>query len=161
MEQGREALFFYASRKFTAGNRLFTNCAGKNMENFLFPEGISKKRNFMVSEEQTARYLGSGRSDVLATPALVAWMEAVAQEIVDDVLPTDWQSVGNYIELRHSAMVPVGSTVEIQAVLSRVDEKELIFAVSAFDESGIISEGIHKRTFSRTAVLKRLLKRKK
>ena len=40
MEQGREALFFYASRKFTAGNRLFTNCAGKNMENFLFPEGI-------------------------------------------------------------------------------------------------------------------------
>ena len=131
------------------------------MENFLFPEGISKKRNFIVSEEQTARYLGSGRSDVLATPALVAWMEAVAQEIVDDVLPTDWQSVGNYIELRHSAMVPVGSTVEIQAVLSRVDEKELIFAVSAFDESGIISEGIHKSTFSRTAVLKRLLKRKK
>ena len=52
------------------------------MENFLFPEGISKKRNFIVSEEQTARYLGSGRSDVLATPALVAWMEAVAQEIV-------------------------------------------------------------------------------
>ena len=89
MEQGREALFFYTSRKFTAGNRLFTNCAGKNMENFLFPEGISKKRNFIVSEEQTARYLGSGRSDVLAT------------------------------------------------------------------------EGIHKRTFSRTAVLKRLLKRKK
>ena len=115
------------------------------MGNFLFPEGILKKRSFIVSEEQTARYLGSGKSDVLATPALVAWMEAVAQEIVDDVLPTDWQSVGNYIELRHSAMVPVGSTVEIQAVLSRVDEKELIFAVSAFDESGIISEGRNRR----------------
>lgn len=131
------------------------------MENFLFREGMARKRSVVVSKEQTARYLGSGKNDILGTPALVALMEAVAQEIVDDILPQDWQSVGNYMELQHSAMVPVGATVEIQAVLFRVDGRELTFKVRALDGSGTVSEGIHKRTFSRTVVLERLLKRKK
>lgn len=131
------------------------------MKDFLFREGMQETMEFVVSEKQTARYLGSGKSDILATPALVMLMEAVSQKIIDNVVPDSWQSVGSYIELRHDVMTPCGAKVEIQAVLSRIDGRELMFMVSAWDESGMISRGIHKRILSRTEVLKRLLERKK
>lgn len=130
------------------------------MDGFSFTGNMTEKMVFTVSKEQTASYLGSGKSDVLATPALVALVEATAQKIVDEAVPSDWQSVGNYIALEHNAMTPVGMKVEIEVVLSGMDGRELTFAVCARDEKEVISEGIHKRILSRTDVLNRLLKRK-
>ena len=132
-----------------------------NPEKFLFARGMSEEMELIVGEEQTARYWGSGRSDILATPVLVALMEAAAQKIVENNLPQDWQSIGTCVELRHHSMTPVGMKVRIHAVLTHIDEKELLFEISAFVESEKIAEGIHKRIISRTEVLKRLLRRKK
>lgn len=130
------------------------------MEDFSFTRNMTENMVFTVSGEQTARSLGSGKSDVLATPALVALVEATAQRIVDKAVPTEWQSVGNYIALEHNGMTPVGMKVEIEVVLSGMDGRELTFAVRASDEKEVIMEGIHKRVLSRTDVLNRLLKRK-
>lgn len=132
-----------------------------NPKNFFLVQGATEKTELIVTEEQTARYWGSGKSDILATPALVAVMEAAAQKIVDGGLPESWQSIGTYIGLTHSSVTPVGAKVSIHAVLTYIDGKELTFEISAFDESGIIAEGSHKRIISRTEVLKRLLRKKK
>lgn len=130
------------------------------MDGFSFTENMTEKLVFTVSEEQTARALGSGKSDILATPALVALVEATAQKIVDRAAPSNWQSVGSYIALEHNAMTPVGMEVEIEVVLSGMEGRELTFTVSARDEKEMISVGTHKRVLSRTDVLNRLLKRK-
>ena len=130
-------------------------------ENFFLASGMAEKMELIVTEEQTARYLGSGKSDILATPALVALVEAVAQKIVDRGLAENWQSVGTYIGLKHNSMTPVGRKIRIHVILTDIDEKELTFEIKAFDDSGMIAEGSHKRIISRTEVLKRLLGRKK
>ena len=130
-------------------------------ENRHLEEGMSETMVVTVSEKQTARYLGSGKSDILATPALVALMEAVSQRIVERGVPADCESIGTAIELQHDAMTPIGSEVEVCAVLQRIEGKELSFEISASDASGSIAKGHHKRVVARTAILKRLLRKKK
>ena len=129
-------------------------------ENWHLEEGMAESMKLTVSEGQTARYLGSGKSEILGTPALVALMEAVAQRIVEQGVPPEYESIGTGIELRHDAMTPVGAEVEIRAVLQRIEGKELSFEISASDASGTIAKGHHKRIVSRTAILKRLLRKK-
>ena len=128
--------------------------------NWQLEEGMTESMTVTVSETQTARYMGSGKSEILATPALVALMEAVSQRIVERGVPADCESIGTGIELRHDAMTPVGAEVLVRAFLRRIEGKELSFEISASDASGTIAKGRHKRVVTRTAILKRLMKKK-
>lgn len=123
--------------------------------------GMSAERTVTVLPEQTAQAMGSGRSPVLATPALVALMEGTAQQIVDDHMPADWESVGIGISLTHEAMTPVGMQVTVRAELTAIEGKELKFAVYAEDGQGLAGQGEHKRTLARSRTLARMLRRKK
>ena len=115
---------------------------------------------FTVGEKDTAKYYGSGKSEILATPALVRYMEATAQKIVDTGIPHDWQSIGTFFSVEHNSATPAGLDVEIHAILVSIDDKDLTFEISAFDNSGRIATGIHKRIVTKTATLERLLKKK-
>lgn len=123
-------------------------------------EGLSSKMEFIVNENDTAKSCGSGKSAILATPVLVKYMEAAAQKIVDMGIPSDWQSIGTSIHIEHSSATPVGAGVEIRVCLVSVDGKNLSFEISAFDSSGQIASGLHKRVVTKTATLERLLKKK-
>ncbi len=124
-------------------------------------KGLAAKMGFTVGEKDTAKYCGSGKSEILATPALVRYMEAVAQKIVDGGIPSDWQSIGTFISVEHNSATPAGLDIEIHAVLVSVNDKDLSFEISAFDNSGQIASGIHRRIVTKTATLERLLKKKK
>ncbi|WP_278540759.1 thioesterase family protein [Oxalobacter formigenes] len=123
-------------------------------------KGLSAKMEFTVGEKDTAKYYGSGKSEILATPALVRYMEATAQKIVDTGIPHDWQSIGTFFSVEHNSATPAGFDVEIHAILVSIDDKDLTFEISAFDNSGRIATGIHKRIVTKTATLERLLKKK-
>lgn len=158
MKQGHSALFFYLYRKrviLTVNRRM-----DMSEKKWRLEEGMTETMTLTVSERQTAQYLGSGKSEILATPALVALMEIASQRIVERGIPPDCESVGTGIELGHDAMTPIGAEIEIRAILRRIDGKELFFELSASDASGTIAKGVHKRVVTRTAILKRLLKRK-
>ena len=122
--------------------------------------GMVVETRITVTETQTAQHMGSGRRQVLATPALVALMEAAAQEMVDANVPEGWESVGIGIELAHDAMTPVGMRVAIRAELVQFDGKEAVFDVSAQDEQGSIGHGRHRRRLARTRTLERMMQRK-
>ncbi len=128
---------------------------------FRLENGLSAEMEFTVAENDTAKYCGSGKSDILATPVLVKYMEATAQEIVERGIPSDWQSIGTLISVEHSSATPVGMNVEVRALLVNVGDKDLSFEISAFDNSGEIAKGIHKRIIAKTSTLERLLKKKK
>ncbi len=88
-------------------------------------------RTFVVEPADTAAALGSGDLEVLATPRLLAWMEAVTVAAVAGAIKTDETSVGTRVELEHVAATRVGSTVEVTADLVAADGRLLRFAVAA------------------------------
>jgi fluoroacetyl-CoA thioesterase len=107
--------------------------------------GLVGQSEVFVQEDNTARHLGSGNVDVLATPEMVRLMEKAAVAAVDRLLPDGYRTVGVEVDVRHLAATPVGMKVRVQAKLIAVEGRKLTFRVEAFDEAEKIGEGEHKR----------------
>jgi len=91
---------------------------------------------FEVSDADTARALGSGEVDVLATPRLLAWCEAATVAALAGQLTAENTSVGSRVRLEHLAATPVGGAVAVTAELEHQDGRLVRFAVSAVDRAG-------------------------
>ena len=122
--------------------------------------GLTGKAAIIVDETRTAQKMGSGRMPVFATPAMVALMEAAAQNAVDPVLPESQQTIGTHLDIRHDGATPVGMRAEAIAELVAVEGRILTFHIKVNDEHEMIGEGTHQRAISNTASFERLLRRK-
>src|SRR6185437_3823803 len=71
-----------------------------------------------VTEADSAIALGSGDVPVLATPRLIAWMEARTVQEAQPLLGEDQTSVGTAIRIEHLRATPIGGEVE-RAVVDR------------------------------------------
>jgi predicted thioesterase len=91
---------------------------------------------FLVTAEDTARALGSGDVEVLATPRLLAWCEAATVAALADQLTPENTSVGSRVRLDHLAATGVGGTTVVTAELEHQDGRLVRFAVSAVDRAG-------------------------
>jgi len=111
-----------------------------------------------VSDDMTAAALGSGRVAGLATPTMIALMEAAAIEAVEHGLPKGFSTVGTQVNVSHLAPTPVGMVVTARAVLEQVDGRRLRFAISADDEAGSIGRGTHERVIIELARLEERLR---
>lgn len=104
--------------------------------------------NYEVTDADTAVVLGSGDVPVLATPRLIAWMEAETVRAAVPFLEPGQTTVGTAIRIAHQRATPVGSRVEIMAKppLS-ADVRVLTFLVQATDSSGqLVAAGEIDRT---------------
>lgn len=99
----------------------------------------------LVEREDTAAEVGSGSLLVYATPCMVALMEGAACEAINTEIPEDKTSVGIELAISHMASTPVGMEVTAEAEVTAVDGNIITFSLTAFDESGKIGEGTHKR----------------
>jgi predicted thioesterase len=88
-----------------------------------------------VGVEDTARFVGSGDLDVLATPRLLALAEAATVAALDEAVPTGRTTVGTRVQLEHLRPTPVGETVTVAAALRRVDGRLLRFEVVVTDDA--------------------------
>jgi fluoroacetyl-CoA thioesterase len=95
----------------------------------------------VVSAEDTARALGSGDVDVLATPRLVALCEQAAAEAMRGQLATGQVSVGFRVEITHLVPVAVGSRVVATAAFERADGRRYCFNVTVTDRCGLVAAG--------------------
>lgn len=107
--------------------------------------GMKGQVSSYVEREDTAAEVGSGSLLVYATPCMVALMEGAACEAIAAALPEGKTSVGTALEIAHLAATPVGMDVSAEAEVIAVDGNVITFSVTAFDESGKIGEGTHKR----------------
>ena len=98
-----------------------------------------------VSREDTALEVGSGSLLVYATPCMVALMEGAACESIAEALAEGQTTVGTALNIEHISATPVGLEVRAEAVVTEVNGKVISFDVKAFDESGEIGRGTHKR----------------
>ena len=111
----------------------------------MLKEGVKGTQEIMVTEENTAKVMGSGALDVFATPAMIALMEKTAWESVQPYLEEGSGTVGTLMNVKHVAATPVGMEVTCETKLVEVDRKRLVFEVKAYDAAGVIGEGTHER----------------
>jgi fluoroacetyl-CoA thioesterase len=107
--------------------------------------GIKGREEVMVTEENTAKAMGSGTLDVFATPAMTALMEMTAWKSVAPFLEDGDGTVGTLLQITHDAPTPLGMKVFCESELLEIDGRRLVFHVAAFDEKGKIGEGRHER----------------
>lgn len=107
--------------------------------------GIKGKQEITVTKEQTAKVLGSGTLEVFATPAMIALMENTAYRSIEEYLEAGCGTVGTEMNVKHVSATPIGMKVICETELIEVDGRKLTFEVKAYDEAGIIGEGIHQR----------------
>lgn len=85
----------------------------------------------IVDEGDTAIAAGSGDLPVLATPAMVALMEAAACAALAGHLPFDHTSVGVHVDVTHLAPSAIGSAVSARARIVDIVGSRVTFEVSA------------------------------
>lgn len=107
--------------------------------------GIIGKQEIIVTEEKTAKAMGSGELNVFATPAMIALMENTAYTSVAGRLEAGQGTVGTLMNVQHVAATPVGMKVVCETELVEIDRRRLVFKVKASDEAGLIGEGTHER----------------
>ena len=112
--------------------------------------GMTGEVTTMAEREDTALEVGSGSLLVYATPCMVALMEGAACEAIASGLEETETSVGIELNVRHTAATPVGMEVRATAEVTEVDGKIITFSLRAFDESGEIGQGTHKRAVVNT-----------
>ncbi len=98
-----------------------------------------------VTEEKTAKAMGSGDLPVLATPAMIALMENAAMRCVADTLPEGITTVGTRMEVSHDRASAVGAEITARATLTERTERSFTFRVEAFEGEVQIGAGIHTR----------------
>jgi len=95
-----------------------------------------------VSENETAKFLGSGALDVYATPAMICHMELASFRLAEQL---GHQTVGTKVDVSHLRACKVGTEVTVTAELTEVDGRRLEYAVKAEDSKGLLGEGRHQR----------------
>jgi predicted thioesterase len=86
---------------------------------------------FTVTEDDTAITLGSGDVPVLATPRLLAWMEAATVAAAQSGLDPSSTTVGIEVWMRHRRASGVGAIVEVEVTDTIEQDRGLSFEVLA------------------------------
>jgi fluoroacetyl-CoA thioesterase len=86
---------------------------------------------FTVTDHDTAIALGSGDVPVLATPRLLAWMEAATVDASSSRVDETSTTVGVEVWMRHRRASPVGALVEVEVTEVTEQDRGLSFEVVA------------------------------
>lgn len=111
---------------------------------------FSKK--FVVGSKDTAKEIGSGDLDVLATPAMLAMVENTTKEYLHKELASEETSVGTLINAKHLRPSKVGATITVKVKVESQETSKINFSFDVFDEEEIVATGIHQRAVILTDV---------
>lgn len=97
---------------------------------------------YEVTETDTAAHVGSGDVPVLATPRLIAWLEAATVQAAAPFTGPGQTTVGTAVRIEHRRATDVGGTVDVTAQPAQPDGRRVTFRVQAVDGAGkVVAEG--------------------
>ena len=120
--------------------------------------GLVSFAQIVVAGTDTAIAMGSGDVPVLGTPRLLALAEAAAVAAIGPGLEPGLTSVGTGAALEHKRASPVGAEVVVEAELTEVDGRRLVFRFiarqkpppgSPDDEDSVVGAGTLERALVR------------
>lgn len=88
---------------------------------------------FTVTDADTATALGSGDVPVLATPRLLAWLEAATVAAAASRLDPSSTTVGIEVWMRHRRASVVGAVIEVSVTAVAETDRGLAFDVAAHE----------------------------
>jgi fluoroacetyl-CoA thioesterase len=91
-----------------------------------------------VTNDDTAAAVGSGDVPMLATPRLIAWLEAATVRVAAPFVSAGQTTVGTAVRIVHRRATPVGGSVEVVAEIQHRTGRRLTFVVQAVDGSGTV-----------------------
>lgn len=98
-----------------------------------------------VTDEMTAKRIGSAGAKILSTPNMLALMEAASIELAKNYLDDGMTTVGVEAHIRHLASTPVGMKVSATTTLRSIERRKIWFDIVVNDENGKCGEGSHLR----------------
>ena len=107
--------------------------------------GEKLEKTFDITDAMLANKVGSGMLPVLSTPSMISCMENTAAQLVQNDLQPGQGTVGYIVNIKHLAPTCEGQTFRVTATLTAINGKMLDFAVQAYDNSGLIGEGVDTR----------------
>jgi fluoroacetyl-CoA thioesterase len=93
--------------------------------------GLRATVRAVVTGADTAEAMGSGNLPVLATPRLLALAEAATVAAVAPQLADGLTTVGTAVSLEHRKASPLGAEIVVEAELTEVDGRRLVFGFIA------------------------------
>lgn len=99
----------------------------------------------VVTNEMSAKEVGSGSLQVLGTPWMVAIMERAACNCLAPFLEHGKSTVGAMLQITHDKPTPVGMEIRAEAEVTVVEGRKITLSLKAFDEKGQIGSGTHVR----------------
>lgn len=109
-------------------------------------------KTFIVKESETARKMGSGDLNVLATPAMIAMVENTAKEAIRRQLKETESSVGTFIETHHLRPSKVAAEITVTVLVIRHEGSKIDFSFEVFDGERLVGTGKHQRAVILTEV---------
>lgn len=101
-----------------------------------------------ITEADAAHNYGTKRlSNLFATPGFVAMVIEASVQMIDPKLSEGIISIGNEMGITHRKPTKVGETVTLELTIQEIHEEEgcIFIKFEAFDEVGLIGEGVHVR----------------
>jgi fluoroacetyl-CoA thioesterase len=93
--------------------------------------GLRSFVGITVADTDTATAMGSGDVPVLGTPRLLALAEAATVAAIRPRLEPGQTSVGTSAVMEHKRPSPIGAEVVVEAELTEVDDRRLVFSIRA------------------------------
>ncbi len=112
-----------------------------NFENI--KPGLTAERIFTVDEKHAVKFT---KVPVLSTPMMISLMEGVCKDLIQEVIPSGFITVGYEVHVKHKAGASVGSQIKTSCKLLEVDGRKLLFEVRVTEGDKVIGEGQHRRT---------------
>ncbi|MGN6613444.1 MAG: thioesterase family protein [Candidatus Nitrosocosmicus sp.] len=105
-----------------------------------------KERTVIVNHNQTTSFLWEGEN-VFSTPSMISEMEETCRLLLKEQFlnSNEWDSVGTLVNIKHIAATPVGAEIKLTAETISIQDRRILFKVSAKDNLEVIGEGEHER----------------
>ena len=113
------------------------------MKNTLAP-GLSTKKELIVDETRCIGFMGK-EGMVYATPRMVSDVEYACRDFLLQHLDPGEDSVGAHVSIDHLAATPLGLQVTIDARVTEVDRRKVVFEFSVRDPLEEVGRGRHVR----------------
>ncbi len=107
--------------------------------------GLKFQSRAVVDSAHAIEFMGLDGPRVLATPAMIMYLEIASRDLAKQHLDDGYDTVGTHVDVKHLAATPIGMEVTYHAALLEVNDRRLRFRVEAFDEREKVGEGFHER----------------
>ena len=113
--------------------------------------GMKLQMQAKVDDANAIRFLGADGPRVLATPAMIMYLEMVSRDLAKEHLDPGYDTVGTHVDVKHLAPTPIEMSVTYHAELLEVNDRRLRFRVDAYDGKEKVGEGFHERVIINVA----------